>query len=265
MQQKDAAKTKPLYRVQALERALDILDAFSYQRRKMQLSDVVALLGLKKATAKRLLANLTRRGYLKLDPKTKQYELGLRLFELGGVVHASFSVRKAAVDHMRWLRDETGLSVLMGQCQNDRLVYVEKFDGTSDIQISSAVGEHRPLHFGMLGQILMAHLPPEKAQQILRDTPLQPFTSNSITDADAFWLRLAEIRENGFVIEKGEAHQGIMGFAAPIRDYSREVVAALGAWLPMPDLVDEGQIKTYCQLVRKSAEKISEDLGYLKI
>ena len=265
MELNNSATKKTVYKVQALERALDILDSFSYQRRKMNLAEVVSLLGLKKATAKRLLANLTDRGYLKLDPQTKRYELGLRLFELGGVVHASFSVRKAATVHMRWLRDQTGLSVLMGQCQNDHLVYVEKFDGTSEIKISSAVGEHRPLHFGMLGQILMAYMPIEKAQHILVKTPLEAFTPNSITDKDAFWLRLAEIREKGFLIENGEAHQGITGFAAPIRDSSREVVAALGAALPLPDYASERQINTYMSMVRKAAETISSELGYLKI
>jgi IclR family transcriptional regulator, KDG regulon repressor len=265
MEQRDDENKKTIYKVQALERALDILDAFSYQRRKMTLADVVSLLGLKKATAKRLLSNLTRRGYLKQDPQTKHYELGLRLFELGGVVHTSFSVRKTATTHMKWLRDETGLSVLMGQCQNDHLVYVEKYDGTSEIKISSSVGERRPLHFGMLGQVLMASLPMEEAQRILAKSPLQAFTPNSITDPDAFWLRLAEIRENGFIIESGEAHQGITGFAAPIRDSSREVVAALGAALPLPDYASENQINRYVRLVRKAAEKISLELGYLKI
>ena len=263
MEQSNGKKT--IYSVQALERAFDILDAFSYQRRKMNLADVVSILGLKKATAKRLLSNLTRRGYLKLDPQTKQYELGLRLFELGGVVHASFSVRKSARVHMRWLRDKTGLSVLIGQCQNDHLVYVEKFDGTSEIKISSSVGEHRPLHFGMLGQILMAFMPMERAQRILAEDPLQAYTPNTITDPDAFWLRLAEIREKGYVIESGEAHQGITGFAAPIRDSSREVVAALGAALPLPDYASESQVSTYVSLVRKAAENISSELGYLKI
>jgi IclR family KDG regulon transcriptional repressor len=263
--EQDGRLQKSIYRVQVLERALDILDAFSYQRRKLQLTEIVALLGLKKATAKRLLANLTDRGYLKLDPYTKQYELGLRLFELGGVVHASFSVRKAAAAHMRWLRDETGLNVLMGQCLEEHLIYVEKFEGTGEIKISSAVGERRPLHFGMLGQILMSYLPTEKVQRIVTDHPLQAFTPNSITDPDAFWLRLAEIREKGYVIESGEAHRGIMGLAAPIRDFSREVVAALGAALPFPDYAGADRINAVLGLVRQAAEKISSELGYLKV
>lgn len=255
---------KTIYRVQALERALDILDAFSYQHRKMHLSDVVHQIGLKKATAKRLMANLTDRGYLKLDPATKQYELGMRLFELGSVVYSSFSLRKVASSHMKWLSEKTGLNILLGQCQEDHLVYVEKEEGNGEIKISSFVGQRRPLHFGMLGQTLMAYMPAEKVHHILTGSPLEAFTPNTITDLDAFLLRLAKIRENGYLMERGEAHQGVLGLAAPIRDRTREVVAAIGAALPLPEYVSQGYIDNVLEMVRHVAERISAELGYLK-
>jgi IclR family transcriptional regulator, KDG regulon repressor len=264
MELSDSAPKK-IYRVQVLERALDILDAFSYQQRTLTLTDIVARVGLKKATAKRLLANLTDRGYLKFDVQTKQYELGLRLFELGSVVFTGFSIRKAAGPQMKWLMQETGLTILLGQCQEDRLVYVEKYDGPGYIQISSTVGQLRQLHFGMLGQILMAYMPMEKVEQILKQQPLQVYTPDSITDPDAFYLRLAKIRENGYLIERGEAHRGVTGIAAPIRNASREVVAALGAAMPFHDYVSPEQIDRILGLVRQAVERISSELGYLKI
>lgn len=58
-----------IYRVQALDRALDILDCFNFQNRQLSLSDVVYRTGLNKTTAKRLISNLTTRGYLQQDPK----------------------------------------------------------------------------------------------------------------------------------------------------------------------------------------------------
>ncbi len=63
-----------IYKVQALERALDILDCFSFQNRELSLSDVVYRTGLNKTTAKRLISNLTGRGYLQQDPQTKKYQ-----------------------------------------------------------------------------------------------------------------------------------------------------------------------------------------------
>ncbi|MBC8461355.1 MAG: helix-turn-helix domain-containing protein, partial [Deltaproteobacteria bacterium] len=92
-----------VYRVQSLERALDILDCFTFQNREMSLSEVVKLTKLNKTTAKRLLSNLTYRDYLQQDLNTKRYQLGLRLFELGGIVFSSFSLRKAAAHPMTHL------------------------------------------------------------------------------------------------------------------------------------------------------------------
>lgn len=71
---------KSVYRVQSLERALDILNCFTFQNREMSLSEVVKLTKLNKTTAKRLISNLTYRGYLQQDLNTKRYQLGLRLF-----------------------------------------------------------------------------------------------------------------------------------------------------------------------------------------
>ena len=76
-------KNEPIYRVQALERALDIVDCFSFQRRELGLSEIAEMTGLNMTTAKRLISNLTRRGYLQQVPDTKRYQLGIRLFELG--------------------------------------------------------------------------------------------------------------------------------------------------------------------------------------
>ena len=60
-----------IYTVQALMRALDILDCFNYQNRVLSLSDVVNRTGLNKTTAKRLMSNLAARGYLQQDPVEK--------------------------------------------------------------------------------------------------------------------------------------------------------------------------------------------------
>jgi IclR family KDG regulon transcriptional repressor len=88
MKPSDSANS--IYRVQALDRALDILDCFYFHNRELGMSEVVDRTGLKKTTAKRLIANLTSRSYLQQDPDTKKYQLGMRLFELGGVVFFLF-------------------------------------------------------------------------------------------------------------------------------------------------------------------------------
>ena len=181
------------YKVQALERALDILDCFSFQNRELRLSEIVQITGLNKTTVKRLISNLESRGYLQHNPQTRTYQLGMRLFELGGIVFSSFSLRRAAALPMNNLQSQTGATVLLGVQLDDQLVYIDKREGNGMLRISSDVGWRRPLHYGMLGMVLMASLDAKTVRKILGQQPLQPHTSFSITDQDAFSLRLEQM------------------------------------------------------------------------
>lgn len=262
---KPSAAENSIYRVQALERALDILDCFNFQNRELSLADLVYRTGLNKTTAKRLISNLTTRGYLQQDPQTRKYQLGMRLFELGGVVFSSFSLRRAAADPMAGLQNKTGATVLLGVRMEDQLVYIDKREGNGMIRISSDVGWRRPLHYGMLGMVLMASLESKEVDRILKKYPLEAHTPYSITDIDAFSLRLEEIRVQGYAIEKEEAVEGLVGIAAPIKDYSRQVVAALGLALPLGRRSLDDDLAEIVKSVKYTCDSISSELGYLKI
>jgi DNA-binding IclR family transcriptional regulator len=258
-------RNKVIYRVQALERALDILECFSFQNRELSLTDFVNRTGLNKTTVKRLISNLTARGYLRRDPQSKKYQLGMRLFEMGGIVFSSFSLRQAAAYPMTQLQSETGATVLLGVSMEEQLVYVDKREGDGMIRISSDIGWRRPLHYGMLGMVLMASLDSKNAQRILLENPLEAYTSFSITDNDAFSLRLEQIRDQGYILEKEEALEGVIGIASCIRDYSRQVVAALGIALPIRTHDRATGLDAMVDLVKKTCETISSNLGYLRI
>jgi IclR family KDG regulon transcriptional repressor len=258
-------KDAPIYRVQALERALDILDCFSFQKREQGLSEISEETGLNMTTAKRLIANLTSRGYLQQIPDSKRYQLGMRLFELGGIVFSSFSLRKVAANHLTRLQNETGTTVLLGAIMDDQLVYVDKREGNAMIRISSDIGWRRPLHYGMLGMVLMAYLDSAHIREILKRHPLEKHTPNTITDEDAFSIRLEQIRKNGFVFEREEAVEGVIGIAAPVRDYTRQVIASLGVAIPMIKSNSEKNFEKTVERVVATCDEISSDLGYLKI
>ena len=132
-----------VYRVQSLERVLDILDCFTFQSRELNLSELVKLTKLNKTTAKRLVANLTSRGYLQQDADTKRYRLGLRLFDLGGIVFSFFSLRRAAAQPMTHLQHETEGTILLGVMMEGQLVYMDKREGRGMTPISSDGAGHR--------------------------------------------------------------------------------------------------------------------------
>ena len=250
------------YRVQALDRALDILDCFNFQNREMTFSEIAEKTGLNKTTAKRLLSNLTYRGYLETNQSSKSYRLGLRLFELGGVVFSSFSLRESASSYMSELQQTTGETVLLATEMEDHLVYIDKRESRGMIRVSSDIGLRRHLHYGALGMVLMAFLPPDRVENILQISPLEPYTAHSITNQDAFMLRLQEIRTQGYALEKQEAIEGVMGVASPIRDFSHQVIAALGVIFPVYESLQDEQLRRSVDAVIDTAEALSVSLGF---
>ncbi len=231
----------------------------------MTLSELAQKTGLNKTTAKRLISNLVDKGFLRQDPGTKQYQLGMKLFELVGIVFSSFSLRQAAAHPLNEIQNETGSTVLLGMAIEDQLVYVDKREGRGPIRISSEIGWRRPLHYGMLGMVLMAYLDPKEVKRVLKKTPLEKHTSCSITDEAAFSLRLEQIRRQGYLVESEEAVEGVIGISAPIRDYSRKVIAALGLALTSGEKHQKTGIQRCVDRVCKACEDISSNMGYMKI
>jgi IclR family KDG regulon transcriptional repressor len=256
------AKPKTFFKNRSLERALKILRTFSFDSREMTLSEISEALTLSKSTVYRLASTLADFDFLRYDEKSKKYSLGLQLFKLGSIVYASFSLRKSAFSHLDQLHCSLGKTVFLGMLQEDEVVYIDKRESTfNPIRFSSEVGRRRPPYFGMFGQLLMAFLPEKEVDRILQKNPLQPITNKSITEKEKFKKRLCEIREQGYCMDIEEAIDGVTGIAAPIKDYTGNVVAALGVGF-ISLLEDSKGVATIIKAVCKTAENISRELGY---
>jgi len=95
----------------------------------------------------------------------------------------------------------------------------------------------------------------------LKKNPLKPITRKSITGKEEFKERLRKIREQGFSIDREEAIDGITGIAAPIRDYTGNVVAALGVGF-ISSFEESKGVTEIVKAVSETARNISRDLGY---
>ncbi len=225
---KTPLKPDDKYRLSSLERVFDVLECFSDEKRNLSLAELTKLTGFNHTSLKRIVFTLTRRNYLRQDESTKKYQLGLKLFEFGGLVYKSISLRSATDAFLSSLSDETGLTVLLGNILDGFLTYLDNKEGKNPVRITSSIGIRRPPHFGMLGQTLMAFSPPSEVNRLLEIHPLQPYTSQTIIDPEMFQKRLETIRSNGYVIEYEEAWIGVMGIAAPIWKHGRKLAGAIG-------------------------------------
>jgi len=250
------------YFVQSLDRAMDILECFTHDAMELDLSTITHKTALNRTTARRLVSHLFHRGYLGYNLETRRYKLGLKLFELGGIVRSSISLHKAAAPHLTALRDKTDRTVFLGIAKENQLLYVDTREAKGSFRFASNIGTIRPLHHGMLGIILMAYMPQKKQEEILDAQPLNQVTPFSITDRSQFRLILAEARDKGYFVGREHVTEGFGGIAAPVRDYTKRVVAALGLPVHIEILNDPGKRQALIGEVVRTADAISKDLGY---
>ena len=157
----------------------------------------------------RLCLTLREYEFLRHDPQTKPDSLGLKLFELGGIVFSTFSLRRVVSPYLTELQAKLAKTVFLAIMQDDELVYIDKRDDLRNpIRFASHIGTRRKPYFGMLGQLLMAFLPESEVDRLLKKKPLSALTKKSITDTDAFKQRLIDIRRDGYFVDEGEGIDG---------------------------------------------------------
>lgn len=252
---------RPDYNISALDSALLVLESFIDTRKTGQsLSEVVQAVGLNKSRVFRILATLQQHGYVEQDPDTRDYRLGLKLLELGGVVQRRLDVVSAARPALDRLAHATGETVFLGVVDGLETLCVDKRESQQSIRLHAEVGGRSPLHVGGVPKVLLAYLV-EDDPAILQRLDLVSITPATITDVTELARLLAGIRRDGYVVTQGDLDWGAASIAAPIRDHNGKVVAAVSCAGPVARFTPE-RVERYVALVVEAAADVSRRLGY---
>ncbi len=158
------------------------------------------------------------------------------------------------------LARETGETSHLAIRSGDDVVVAAKVAGTGAFQLIDRAGGLRPAHCTALGKILLAVLPEERFRQFMIGTRLEPRTPKTITDRERFIQEIAQVRESGIAFDDGEYLPEVRCVAAPVRDFTGQVTAAIGisgpVWRLSLPLLQEMSAK-----VRAAADQLSAELG----
>lgn len=248
------------YRIQSIERAVAILNAFSAEEPELGVTDLADRLGLHKSTVHRFLVNLEAAGLVERNRHTSRYRLGLRIFELGGLVLQQMNLWDEALPFLEGLVRDSGETGHLAVLDGGEAVYIEKVEARRALRIPSAIGRGYPAHATSLGKILLAHLSEEARAEILAERGLARCTPKTIIDGPRLDSELDLIRRQGFAVDEEEYEEGLRCIGAPILGHTGQVVAAIGIGGPVtrvtPQRVDE-----LAELVMNAAGSLSRRMG----
>jgi DNA-binding IclR family transcriptional regulator len=214
------------------------------------------------ASVHRYLKTLEEGGFIERNPKTRRYRLGLALVELAGVRLSETRLVDVAKPHLAWLSRETGETVQLSILDGDNVFYLDILESPQPIRVASKVGDRAPLHCTAAGKLFFAFLDDGRREELLSRT-LYAETPNTITDPDELRVELAEIRRREISVDNEGFIAHLRAVAAPVRDASGTVVAAVAIGGPT-QRVSVQMLDPFSTCLRAATRGISRDLGYVE-
>ncbi|WP_068091178.1 IclR family transcriptional regulator [Novosphingobium rosa] len=248
--------------VKSLNLALDVIEAVASAEEDIGVTELAVRLGLTKATVFRHLQTLVERNYLAQNARTSRYRLGIQCQLLAQLSSNRIDLRSASEEVAQWLREETGLSVVVSAVRARSVIVLSTLMAKSALQIGVRPGSELSLHSSAQGRAALAFGAPSlmtyaRRQKVEQNTPY------TIMDWNELDAKIAQVRLTGWADAPEELALGLNAVAAPVYDESGDCVgtiAVVGLIQNLPRAVDPD----VAEALLAAAQRVSANLGHVK-
>ncbi|MBB96128.1 MAG: IclR family transcriptional regulator [Rhodobacteraceae bacterium] len=217
--------------VQAVDRAITLIETLAEARQELRLQDIARMTGLKVSTCHHLLNTLLRRGYVAKLDKPRAYFLGPRLAEIASMRGARFDIVREARPFLDRLAEDTGAVVRLAAFEGSDLNVLYETTATGSRAEPRSLGP--AAHATALGKAILAWLPEPEIARVVADHGLAPFTKTSIVSLGELVESLRQVRRHGFAVEDREYREDEIAIGCVIREKAGAVVGSVGASVPV--------------------------------
>lgn len=214
------------------ERSLRLLGTLASAGRPMSLADLAADMGLPKATAHRLCAQLLESGFLARDVDERCFVIGpaLRRLALDALNHDSVRGLRHAV--LAELVAEVGETCNFTTLDGASVLYLDRVEAPWPWRLTMDVGTHVPLHCTASGKLFLALMPPARREALITQLPLPKVTANSITSVQELRSECEQVAASGYAVDREEFIPGLIAVAVPVYDGQGQARAAVAVHAP---------------------------------
>lgn len=256
----DAAETKSRSEVTSLQRGLAVLGMVAARPDGATLREITDELDVPGASALRIVRTLVELGYLSREERTKRYSLTNRFLLLGQPRTPSRGFSECAITAMRRIRQVTGETTQLCCLIGVEMVIIEQLISMYPFKYSADLGARCPCYSCAPGKALVAFLSTDEQEQTIEQIQFKRFTATTITSKRAFRQELADIRKQGFAVDRAEGMEGIHCAAAPILDRHGFAVGAITIAGPASRIPEE-KFESFGQIVKAGAQQASDEFN----
>jgi DNA-binding IclR family transcriptional regulator len=207
---------------QSVVRAIIVLKTLAKSTESYGITELGTATGLSKATVFRLLGALETEGMVSRDSTSGSYRLGPELITLGASALSTANLRSVAHDQLTRLSQETGETSTLEVLLSGEVLILDEVQGRFLLGTTPEIGRHWPAHATSTGKLLLAFAPPlPTTMRLVKSGP------RTIVSRTELAKELARVRRVGYAIAVDELEAGFVALAAPIRNHTGAVVAAM--------------------------------------
>ncbi|HEX6246234.1 MAG TPA: IclR family transcriptional regulator C-terminal domain-containing protein [Nocardioidaceae bacterium] len=247
--------------IEAIARGLDVIKAFRPGQPVMTLSEVATATGLARPTVRRILVTLESLGYVR--PSSGGFMLTPRVLELGVTYVESMGLWEIARPHMEQLVAQTHQSSSVAQLDGSDIVYVARVAVPKIIALAVSIGTRFPAVATSLGKVLLADLGPDELDRVLAEPSRSGIEPRRRPGRQELEETLRDVRAKGWVLTDEQLAGGVRSIAAPLRDGSGRVIAALNVTVHAAETSVETLVGEYLPALLRTASEISAEYALL--
>lgn len=222
-------------------------------------TEIAAELDAPKSTIHTHLTTLNQIGYLVNDEGT--YRLGFRFVHLGRVIEDSHELRRIVSSTVENLAEATGEQAYFAVEENGLATNIVVEEGANSIQREFRPGGQARMTNTATGKAILAFLPSERVDDIVRQWGMPARTQHTITSRDELTRELESIREEGIAYARGESIDGLLEVAKPILSEDDHPLGAIEIAGPIKRLNNEEYRRTIVQEIAEAVNEIEVNLS----
>lgn len=248
-------------KIQAVSRAIQILNCFSKKNPELKLTDISKQLGINKSTVHGIIKTLEYDQLIEQNSETQRYRLGVKLVELGNMVLMSKEIRTVAKPYLLRLCEKLNETVHLGELNKTDIVYIDKFESDQSIRIFTTVGTRYDAFCTAIGKAILAY---KSNEELLKHLPttLTKHTDKTTTDIDILKEELNIVKSRGYATDREENVVDLNCIGAPIFNDKAEVCYSISVSGPV-NRMTETKLLTAIEEIKKTAFEISREIGYI--
>ncbi len=248
------------YPIQSVSRALSLLRRLQ-DHPTLSVSEASDYLGVSRSTAHRLLAMLQQDDFVRQDSRTKLYDAGPALLQIGLAAVSRLDIRTIAQPYLHRLAEVTGETVHLVMLTGSDVMFLDGIESNRGVRSGLRIGVVAPAHTTASGKSILASLSAKRLRALYPDEQLTTINHKSLRTFAELERTLPEIRERGYAMNDEESEEGLRAVGASVTDQSGVLrilpaltVAGPKERFPLSRLAETGRV------VNAYASRLSQEL-----